>query len=34
VLIDEDPEKLLEKFETYQPPNVDKAAWALGLNRS
>jgi len=29
LLIDERPEALLQQFETYQPPNVDKAAWAL-----
>ena len=34
VLVDEHPEKLLEKFETYQAPIVDKAAWALGLSNS
>jgi uncharacterized protein (TIGR00730 family) len=34
VLIDEHPEGLLEKFETYQPPKVDKAAWALRLTNS
>ncbi len=34
VLIDEDPEQLLEKFRTYIPPKVDKAAWALELNNS
>jgi uncharacterized protein (TIGR00730 family) len=32
VLIDEDPEGLLEKFAAYQPPEIDKAAWILQLN--
>jgi uncharacterized protein (TIGR00730 family) len=32
VLVDEDPEKLLEKFAAYQPPKIDKAAWILALN--
>lgn len=32
VLVDEDPERLLEKFAAYQPPKVDKAAWILALN--
>ena len=32
VLIDKDPEELLKKFATYQPPKIDKAAWILALN--
>ena len=32
ILIDEDPEALLTKFETYQPPQVDKAAWVLQMS--
>jgi uncharacterized protein (TIGR00730 family) len=32
VLVDKDPEKLLEKFAAYQPPKIDKAAWILALN--
>jgi hypothetical protein len=32
VLVDEDPEGLLEQFATYQPPKLDKAAWILALN--
>jgi uncharacterized protein (TIGR00730 family) len=32
VLVDEDPERLLEKFAVYQPPKIDKAAWILQLN--
>jgi uncharacterized protein (TIGR00730 family) len=31
ILSAEDPEELLKKFETYQPPAADKAEWALGL---
>ncbi len=33
ILIDEDPEKLLQKFETYRPPTVDKAKWVLRLSQ-
>ncbi|RPI94451.1 MAG: TIGR00730 family Rossman fold protein [Chloroflexi bacterium] len=29
ILVDENPERLLQKFETYQPPTVDKAKWVL-----
>jgi uncharacterized protein (TIGR00730 family) len=32
VLVDKEPERLLEKFATYQPPKIDKAAWILQLN--
>ncbi len=32
VLVDSSPESLLARLETWTPPNVDKAAWALGLN--
>jgi uncharacterized protein (TIGR00730 family) len=32
VLVDEDPEGLLQKFAVYQPPQIDKAAWILQLN--
>ena len=32
ILVDENPENLLQKFETYQPPNIDKAKWALQLS--
>ena len=28
VLIDDNPDTLLDQFESYQPPKVDKAAWA------
>lgn len=31
VLIDPEPETLLAKLESYRPPRVDKAAWALRL---
>ncbi|MBN1976616.1 MAG: TIGR00730 family Rossman fold protein [Anaerolineae bacterium] len=31
-LVDEDPERLLEKFAAYRPPEIDKAAWILQLN--
>jgi len=33
ILIDEDPEGLLQKFETYRPPTVDKAKWVLQLSK-
>jgi len=29
ILIDESPERLLHKFETYRPPLADKAQWVL-----
>lgn len=32
LLVDDNPRSLLEKFEAYQPPNIDKAAWALRMN--
>jgi uncharacterized protein (TIGR00730 family) len=31
VLTDESPERLLQKFELYQPPKVDKAKWILQM---
>ncbi len=34
VLIAGSPEALLEQFETYQPPQVDKAAWTLRMANS
>jgi uncharacterized protein (TIGR00730 family) len=34
ILIDDDPEKLLKKFEIYKPPEVDKAEWALRMTES
>jgi len=32
ILVDENPEKLLHKFETYHPPIIDKAKWVLQLS--
>lgn len=32
LLIDDNPETLLDRFETYQHPTGDKAAWALQMN--
>jgi hypothetical protein len=29
IVVEEDPERLLQTFETYQPPTVDKAKWVL-----
>ncbi len=34
ILMDEDPKRLLQKFETYQPPTVDKARWVLRLENA
>lgn len=31
VLVDDTPERLLDRFETYQAPHVDKGAWAKHL---
>ena len=33
LLVDDNPEALLRKFEEYQPPKLDKAAWALQMAR-
>ncbi len=33
ILVEEDPALLLERLAVFQPPPVDKAAWALHLNR-
>ena len=33
ILVDDEPERLLGQFETYQPPKVDKAKWALGFKK-
>jgi hypothetical protein len=33
LLIGESPEALLDRFEKYRPPKVDKAAWALRMAR-
>ena len=32
VLVDNDPSALLNRFETYQPPKIDKAEWIISLN--
>ena len=32
ILVDENPEKLLQKFESYHPPGIDKAKWVLQLS--
>ncbi|MCP4752953.1 MAG: TIGR00730 family Rossman fold protein [Proteobacteria bacterium] len=32
VLVDDNPDPLLEKLESFVPPNKDKAAWALRMN--
>ncbi len=34
ILVDENPESLLTKFEEYEPPNVDMARWALDMTNS
>jgi uncharacterized protein (TIGR00730 family) len=34
MLIENNPETLLKKFEEYQPPKVDKAEWALRISNS
>jgi len=34
ILTDDNPERLLQKFETYQPPTIDKAKWVLGLSNN
>jgi len=34
ILVEEDPEALLDSFETYVAPQVDKATWALRLNNT
>ena len=33
ILVDENPESLLQKFETYHPPATDKAKWVLNLSK-
>jgi uncharacterized protein (TIGR00730 family) len=33
ILVEENPEILLQKFETYHPPVTDKAKWALNLSK-
>ena len=31
IIIDDDPESLLDKFLNYEPPKIDKAKWILGM---
>ena len=31
IIIDDDPDSLLDKFSSYVPPNIDKAKWILGM---
>jgi hypothetical protein len=31
ILIDDDPESLLEKFSKYEPPKIDKVKWIHGM---
>ena len=31
IIIDDNPESLLEKFSKYEPPKIDKAKWILGM---
>ncbi len=33
-IVEEDPERLLQRFEQYQPPTLDKAVWALRLREA
>ncbi|MBI5030370.1 MAG: TIGR00730 family Rossman fold protein [Chloroflexi bacterium] len=32
IMVDDNPERLLSKFETYQPPKLDKTKWILHLS--
>lgn len=34
ILIDEDPDRLVQRFALYRPPTVDKAKWVLQLSKS
>lgn len=34
ILVDENPEALLKKFEGYRPPDVDMARWALDMTKA
>jgi hypothetical protein len=34
LLVDEDPLSLLKKFESYRPPETDKAKWALNFKNN
>jgi uncharacterized protein (TIGR00730 family) len=31
IIIDDEPESLLDKFLNYEPPKIDKAKWILGM---
>jgi uncharacterized protein (TIGR00730 family) len=31
IIIDENPDSLLDKFSKYEPPKIDKAKWILGM---
>jgi hypothetical protein len=31
IIIDDDPDFLLDKFLKYEPPIIDKAKWILGM---
>ncbi len=33
VLVDQDPEQLLNRFGSFQPANLDKAEWILSVNK-
>jgi len=33
VFIDENPYSLLKRFEVFEPPDVDKAKWAIEMDR-
>ncbi|HET9911309.1 MAG TPA: TIGR00730 family Rossman fold protein [Anaerolineales bacterium] len=33
ILIDEDPDRLIQRFAAYRPPSVDKAKWVLQLSK-
>lgn len=34
ILVEDAPEKMLERMSAYQPPSVDKIGWALGFNNN
>lgn len=34
LLVDDDPESLIEQFKNYTPPRIDKAKWILGLKNT
>jgi hypothetical protein len=33
IQVETDPERLLDLFERYRPPEADKARWALDLSK-